>query len=90
MDTLQNTYLELTERGLAKGQYDFSRHWLGRDRSYFSSLKARKQEAGARTMLKLATNLTKAMVMARAERRNSDAALLDRLSSRIWNSVMAG
>jgi hypothetical protein len=41
-------------------------------------------------MLKLAKNLTKAMVKAKAERRGKDAATLERLSGRIWDSVMAG
>jgi hypothetical protein len=90
MSALQNAYIELRDNELTEGQYDFSKQWLGRDRSYYSSLKARQQEAGMRTMLKLAKNLTKAMVKAKAERRGKDAAMLERLSGRIWDSVMAG
>ena len=41
-------------------------------------------------MLKLAKNLTKAMVRAKAEKRNIEAALLERLSGSIWNGIMAG
>ena len=90
MNALQNAYAELKANELTYGQYDFSRYWLGRDRSYYSSLKARQQQAGPQTMLKLAKNLTKAMVRAKAEKRNIEAALLERLSATIWNGIMAG
>jgi hypothetical protein len=89
MNLLLNAYMELKSNELTKGQYDFSRQWLGRDRSYYSSLKARRQEAGPQTMLRLARNLTKAMVRAKAENRIDEAALLDRLSGKIWNGIMA-
>jgi hypothetical protein len=41
-------------------------------------------------MLTLAGNLTKALVRAKAERRGNDAAVLEKLSGRIWDGVMAG
>jgi hypothetical protein len=89
MNILLNAYIELKNNELTNGQYDFSRRWLGRDRSYYSSLKARRQDPGPQTMLRLARNLTQAMVRAKAEKRNIEAALLDRLSSKIWNGIMA-
>ncbi|CAA7620393.1 DUF6626 family protein [Magnetospirillum sp. SS-4] len=90
MNALQHAYITLKSNDLTDGQYDFSRKWLGRDRSYYGSMKARQRQAGLRTMLALAGNLTKALVRAKAERRGNDAAVLEKLSGRIWDGVMAG
>lgn len=90
MNALQNAYIILKTNNLTEGQYDFSRKWLGRDRSYYGSMKARQRQAGLRTMLTLAGNLTKALVRAKAEQRGKDAAILEKLSGRIWDSVMVG
>ncbi|BAE50923.1 DUF6626 family protein [Paramagnetospirillum magneticum] len=89
MNALMNAYNELRENHLTEGQYDFSRRWLGRDRSYLSSMKARRQVAGTETMVRLAKNLTRAMVTAKAERRNDEAALLDRLSGKVLANILA-
>ncbi len=90
MNALQHAYITLKSNDLTDGQYDFSRKWLGRDRSYYGSMKARQRQAGLRTMLTLAGNLTKALVRAKAERRGNDAAVLEKLSGRIWDGVIAG
>ncbi|CCG42852.1 DUF6626 family protein [Magnetospirillum molischianum] len=90
MDIYQ-AYGELKAQGLTRDQYDFSRKWLGRDRSYLSSLKARKRPASPETMIHLATALTRAMVAALAERQMAQAEVLDRISGRVWAGIfMAG
>jgi len=65
---IYEAYGELKARGLTRDQYDFSRTWLSRDRSYLSSLKARKRPASSETMIHLAAALTRAMVAARLKR----------------------
>ncbi|MFD2235813.1 DUF6626 family protein [Phaeospirillum tilakii] len=87
MDIYQ-AYGELKAQGLTRDQYDFSRTWLGRDRSYLSSLKARKRPASPETMIYLATALTRAMVAARAERQMAQAEVLDRIGGKVWQGIV--
>jgi hypothetical protein len=47
----------LERLNLARSQYEFSRAWLGKSQSYYSSIKARKREPSVEALVKLAIRL---------------------------------
>lgn len=85
---LQETYDALERLGMTSSQYDFSERWIGRDRSYLSSTKAREREPSAEAMLTLATRLTREAMKMRQAYRHGEAEALDHMSGRVWQTLL--
>jgi hypothetical protein len=85
---LQETYDALARLGMTSSQYDFSERWIGRDRSYLSSTKARERDASSEAMLTLATRLTKEAIKLRQTYKHGEAEVLDRMSGRVWETLL--
>ncbi|MEP1208424.1 MAG: DUF6626 family protein [Rhizobiaceae bacterium] len=54
---IQRTYKHLLFWGVVSNQFDFSTHWLGQCRSYFSSIKARNADPCTNAILTLLARL---------------------------------
>ena len=86
---LQETYDTLERLGLTSSQYHFSEQWVGRDRSYLSSTKAREREASAEATLALINRLKREAERMRRFFKHIEAEALESESGRVLAELLA-
>jgi hypothetical protein len=85
---LGEAYNVLRTIGMTDNQYEFSRIWLGRCRSYMSSTMARQRRPCADALLTLAANLSRASARMRQSYQHAQANMLDDLGKRVWGELL--
>lgn len=85
---LGEAYNVLRTTGMTDNQYEFSRIWLGRCRSYMSSTIARQRRPCADALLTLAANLSRASARLRQSYQHAQANMLDDLGGKVWADVI--
>lgn len=85
---LGEAYNVLRTIGMTDNQYEFSRIWLGRCRSYMSSTIARQRRPCADALLTLAANLSRASARMRQSYQHVHANMLDDLGKRVWGELL--
>jgi hypothetical protein len=87
-------YEKLTDYGLVDSQYDFSKRYLGKSRSYYSTCKARRRPLGTEALVSLAMALERDLALLEAGRAyalsssvRTRAAGVKELTGAVWGEV---
>ncbi|MDK9723097.1 MAG: hypothetical protein OEL53_18165 [Rhodospirillales bacterium] len=89
---LKEIYTALHDQHFVASQYEFSKQWLGKSRSYLSSAKARQRTPSVDVLLALSTKLnsfSSSYSKYALPFEGHTSSMLSQLRDRVWKEIMA-